>query len=188
MNVPFSPVNVRIAIADLGDPRERASIEAYVAEMAGSPFHRPAWLRAVERGTRQRAHGLIALRRGIVCGWLPLTEVRSPIFPAALVSTGFAVAGGPLSDSASTSSRLCETAVELAERLSCASVELRGPHAPADWNLVTGKHANFSAPIAADDDAQLLSIPRKQRAEVRKGLERPFTPSVGSTEHDRAAH
>ena len=188
MNAPFATVHELIAIADLSDSRVAARIESYVAEKAGSPFHRPAWLRAVERGTRQRAHGLIALRRGIVCGWLPLTEVRSPIFPAALVSTGFAVAGGALGDTATTAARLCEAGTELAGRLSCASVELRGPHAPADWNLVTGKHANFSAPIAADDDAQLLSIPRKQRAEVRKGLERPFTLSVGSTEHERAAH
>ena len=188
MNAPFATVHELIAIADLSDSRVAARIESYVAEKAGSPFHRPAWLRAVERGTGQRAFGLIAEKRGILRGWLPLTEVRSPFFPAALVSSGFAVAGGALGDTATTAARLCEAGTELAGRLSCASVELRGPHAPADWTFVTGKHANFTAPIAADDDAQLLSIPRKQRAEVRKGLERPFTLSVGSTEHDGAAH
>jgi FemAB-related protein (PEP-CTERM system-associated) len=188
MNAPFAPLQNRIAIADLRDPREAARIEGYVGEMGGTPFHRPAWLQAVERGTGQRAFGLLVEKRGILCGWLPLTEVRSPFFPAALVSSGFAVAGGPLSDSASIAARLCDAATELAQRLSCASVELRGRPASADWKLVAGKHANFSAPLAPDDEAQLLAIPRKQRAEVRKGLERPFTVSVGSTEQHRAAH
>jgi FemAB-related protein (PEP-CTERM system-associated) len=188
MNVPFAPVHEQISVADLRDERQLARIEGYVSEMGGSPFHRAAWLRAVERGTKQRALGLIAEKRGILCGWLPLSEVRSPFFPAALVSSGFAVAGGPLSDRATTAHRLCEASAELAERNSCASVELRGSLAPAHWTTVTGKHAGFSAPLATDDDAQLLAIPRKQRAEVRKGLELPFTVSVGRGPKDRAAH
>lgn len=188
MNAPFAPALERIAIADLGDPRQTARIESYVAEMAGTPFHRPAWLRAVERGTGQRAFGVIAERRGMLCGWLPLSEVRSPFFPAALVSSGFAVAGGPLADCPSTAAHLCKAATELAQRLSCASVELRAPNAPAEWTTISGKHANFSARLAADDEAQLLAIPRKQRAEVRKGLERPFALTVGHSADDRAAH
>jgi FemAB-related protein (PEP-CTERM system-associated) len=188
MNAPFAPVHEGVAIVDLGDPREAARIEDYVAEMSGTPFHRPAWLRAVERGTGQRAFGLIADKRGVLCGWLPLSEVRSPFFPAALVSSGFAVAGGPLADSRATALRLCEAATELAQRVSCASVELRGPLAPGGWKPVTGKHANFSAPLAADDEAQLLSIPRKQRAEVRKAIDRPFEVRVGSAALDRAVH
>ena len=188
MNAMSAPALESIAVADLRDARQVERIEGYVAEKAGSPFHRPAWLRAVELGTGQRARGLIAEKRGILCGWLPLSEVRSPFFPAALVSSGFAVAGGPLSDTAATGVNLCKAAAELAERLSCASVELRGPLAPAGWTIVAGKHANFSAPLAADDDAQILAIPRKQRAEVRKGLERPFVLTVGSEEQHRAAH
>lgn len=188
MNAPFAPARDRIALADLRDPGEVVRIERFVAEQDGTPFHRPAWLRAVEQGTGQRALGLLAESRGALTGWLPLTEVRSPLFPPALVSSGFGVAGGPLADSGAVASRLCAAATELAGRLASCSVEIRGGGIPDGWSLCEGKHANFSAPLAADDEAQLLSIPKRQRADVRKGLDRPFVVSVGNGEGDRAAH
>jgi FemAB-related protein (PEP-CTERM system-associated) len=40
----------------------------------------------------------------------------------------------------------------------------------------------------ADDEAQLTAIPRKQRAEVRKGLADDFTVTVGTSAEDRTAH
>lgn len=188
MNAPFAPTAETVALADLRDRGEVARIEGFVAEMRGTPFHRPAWLRAVEQGTGQRGLGLVAEKRGLLTGWLPLTEVNSPLFPRALVSSGFAVGGGPLAERGATAVRLCAAAEELSVRRACASVELRGGEAPASWATRTDSHANFAAPLAADDEAQLLAIPRKQRAEVRKGLERDFEISVGKSEADRAAH
>ena len=188
MNAPFSPALDRVSLVDLSDRNEVARIESFVAERDAAPFHRPAWLRAVERGTGQLALGLIAEKRGALTGWLPLTEVRSPLFPAALVSSGFAVGGGILADRATTAARLGEAAAELAERRSCTSVELRGGDTPEDWHVVSGKHANFAAPLADTDEAQLLSVPRKQRADLRKGLELPFVVSHGTGEADRVAH
>lgn len=188
MNAPFAHTFETMTAADLGDAAECARIATFVDQHGGTPFHLPAWLRAVERGTGQRAHGLIAERSGTITGWLPLTEVHSPLFPRALVSSGFAVGGGPLASSAATAHSLCRAATRLAERLACASVELRGGEGPADWDVQTRSHAGFTAPLAETDEAQLLAIPRKQRAEVRKGLERDFTVTVGRDEPDRAAH
>ncbi len=188
MNAPFAPVPETVAVADLNDRNEAARIESFVAERGGTPFHRPAWLRAVEQGTGQRALGLIAEKRGQLTGWLPLTEVRSPLFPAALVSSGFAVGGGILADTTAAALRLSEAAGELAQRLSCTSVELRGGQVPGDWTIVSDKHANFAAPLAENDEAQLLSITRRQRADVRKGLERGFVLTQGRSEAERAAH
>lgn len=188
MNAPFPLCSEQVSLVDLRDPGEIARIEGFVAELHGSPFHRPAWLRAVEAGTGQRAHGLVAEKCGIVTGWLPLTEVRSPLFAPALVSSGFAVDGGALAETEKTARHLAHHASELALRLSCASVELRGGAAPPDWSVIEGKHAGFVAVLADSDEAQLLAIPRKQRAEVRKSLELDLSVSVGSTEADRAAH
>ena len=188
MNAPFAPPAETIAIADLRDPGELARVERFVAERQGSPFHRPAWLRAAEFGTGQRALGLIAEKRGGIVGWLPLSEVHSPLFPRALVSSGFAVGGGPLADRESTSRRLCQAACELAARRACASVELRGGSAPSGWYIRSDSHANFAAPLLASDEAQLLAVPRKQRAEIRKGLDRDFTVEIGKSERDRRAH
>ena len=188
MNAPFSPPRDCVSVVDLSDPNEAARIESFVAERDATPFHRPTWLRAVEQGTGQRAVGLVAEKSGALTGWLPLTEVRSPLFPAALVSSGFAVGGGILADSTATAQRLSEAATELAQRRSCTSVELRGGVLPSNWHVVGGKHANFSAPLAENDEAQLLSITRRQRADVRKGLERPFAVSSGNGGAERAAH
>jgi FemAB-related protein (PEP-CTERM system-associated) len=188
MNAPFAATVERLEIADLDDRHQAARIEEFVAEHGASPFHRPAWLQAVEQGTGQRALGIVAQRRGNITGWLPLTVARSPMFPAALVSSGFAVDGGPLAVSDATARRLCEAAAELAHRHACASVEIRGGTPPAGWTVQTGKHVNFASPLAADDDAQLVAIPRKQRAEVRKGLDRAFIAAVGTAEQDRSAH
>src|SRR5690606_36532266 len=188
VNAPFALAAERVSAVDLRQPDEVARVEAFVAEAGGSVFHRPAWLRAVERGTGQRACGLVAERGGAITGWLPLSEIHSPVFGRVLASSGFAVEGGAIAASDTTALALCRAAEELAERLSCATIELRGGAAPADWATRTDSHCGFAAPILADDAAQLAAIPRKQRAEVRKGLANDLAVSVGCDAAQRAAH
>jgi FemAB-related protein (PEP-CTERM system-associated) len=188
MNAPVRLAGESIALADLRDPGEAARIESFVAEMGGTPFHRPAWLRAVERGTGQRALGLVSQRLTTLTGWLPLTEAHSHLFGRALVSSGFAVGGGVLASDPNSAMRLCRAAQELAERRACATVELRGGPAPEGWLVRGDSHCSFAGPLAADDEAQLLAVPRKQRAEIRKGLVADLEVSVGTSEADRAAH
>jgi FemAB-related protein (PEP-CTERM system-associated) len=189
VNAPFPLSTESLSIVDLHDPSEAARIEGFVAEAAGAlPFHRPAWLLAVEQGTGQRATGIVAEKSGVVTGWLPLTEVHSPLFGRALVSSGFAVGGGALAERESTAERLCAMAADLAVRRSCPTVELRGGHLPDGWDRIEGKHCNFAADLAGDAEQQLLAIPRKQRAEVRKGLKNAMQISVGRSAENLAAH
>jgi FemAB-related protein (PEP-CTERM system-associated) len=188
VNAPFALAGEYVRVADLRQPDEAARIEGFVAERRGTLFHRPAWLRAVERGVGQRALGLVAEKRGQVTGWLPLSEVHSPVFGRALVSSGFAVGGGALAESDRTALTLATAAEELAQRRSCASVELRGGFAPGHWSVRGDSHCGFVAPLAGDDGSQLSAIPRKQRAEVRKAFEGDLTVSTGSDEAHRAAH
>lgn len=188
MNAPFALSGEKVRLADLRQPDEAARIEGFVAEMRGTLFHRPAWLEAVQRGAGQRALGIVAEKRGQLTGWLPLTEVHSPVFGRALVSSGFAVGGGILAANDRAASALAAAAEELALRRSCAGVELRGGPAPAHWESRSDRHCGFVAPLAADDEAQLLAVPRKQRAEVRKSLEGDLRVSVGRDEAHRAAH
>jgi FemAB-related protein (PEP-CTERM system-associated) len=188
MNAPFALAAERVRAADLRQPDEAARIEAFVADAGGSVFHRPAWLRAIERGTGQRARGLVAEKGGLIVGWLPLTEVHSPVFGRLLASSGFAVEGGVLAERAASAAALCRGAEEYALRLSCPTVELRGGPAPADWTHRGDSHCGFVAPLAPDDEAQLTAIPRKQRAEVRKGLDNDLEVTIGDGPADRAAH
>lgn len=188
MNAPFSLIRERIRTTNLHEPDEVARIEGFVAERGGSVFHRPAWLNAIEKGTGQRARGLLAEQGDTVTGWLPLTEVHSPIFGRMLASSGFAVEGGVLASNDSTASALCDAATEFALRLSCTTVELRGGMAGDGWDVRTDSHCGFVQSLAEDDDVQLTAIPRKQRAEVRRSLKNDLTVSVGASEADRAAH
>lgn len=192
MNAPFAPVHTRVRTANLSDPDERSAIERFVAaHPQGTPFHRPAWLSAVEQGTGNRALVLVAERLGEITGVLPLNEIHSPIFGRLLASTGFAVDGGLLVEDDATGDALLALAERLAVSHSCPTIELRG--GPVDdrrsgWTLRTQSHCGFVAPLAADDEAQLTAIPRKQRAEVRKSLANDFIIEVGTGSEDRAAH
>ncbi len=188
MNAPFALGREAIRAVELHEPDELRRLEGFVADSGGSVFHRPAWLQAVEEGTGQKALGLVAEKGGAITGWLPLSLVHSPIFGRVLASSGFAVEGGVLADSPDTTECLCRAAEELALRQSCSTVELRGGSAPADWAIRTESHCGFIRELAEDDEAQLLAIPRKQRAEVRKGLKNELEVSVGTGEGDRAAH
>ncbi|MDD3799821.1 MAG: FemAB family PEP-CTERM system-associated protein [Novosphingobium sp.] len=189
MNAPFTHAAETVRLADLGDPAECARVESFVAEHPGATvFHRPAWLLAVEEGTGQQAVGLVAERGSRLVGWLPLTELHSPIFGRALVSSGFAVGGGTLAQSDAVGLKLAAAAEELALRHSCATVELRGGALPWNWHIRRDSHCGFVMELAADDEAQLLAIPRKQRAEVRKGLNNDLSVHTGTGAGDRAAH
>jgi len=188
VNMPFAMSKQSVREVDLRQPDELRRIEDFVASQGGSLFHRPAWLLGVEKGSGQRATGLVAEQGGQIIGWLPLTIVHSPIFGRALASSGFAVEGGIICTSDATGLMLCRAAQELALRLCCSAVELRGGYAPDNWDVTTDSHCGFIAPLAADDEAQLTAIPRKQRAEVRKSLANSLSVSVGRDEADRAAH
>jgi len=187
MNAPFALNRETVRAADLSQPDEAARIEGFVADMGGSLFHRPAWLRAVEAGAGQRARGLVVEKGGVLTGWLPLTEVHSPIFGRMLASSGFGVCGGPLAERSGTAVALCRAAEELAVRLSCSTIELRGGDAPGDWRARNDSHCSFVAPLAADDEAQLLWITKRQRAEVRKGLAGDLEVRSGNSAADFAA-
>ena len=188
MNAPFALTRETVRIADLRQPDEATRIDGFVAEARGSVFHRPAWLLAVEAGTGNRARGLLAEKGGAITGWLPLTEVHSPIFGRVLASSGFAVEGGVLADDPATARLLCAAATEYAQRLSCPTIELRGGMAGEGWDVTTNSHCGFIAQLAQDDEAQLLAIPRKQRAEVRRSLTFDLEISVGRDAAEREAH
>lgn len=191
MNAPFVPASLTVRLVDPLDPVEAQRIQGFLIEHPNStPFHRPAWLSAVAAGTGNAALGLIAERHGSIAGWLPLTAVHSPVFGRMLASSGFAVGGGLLTDGGDPAP-IFAVLEELAQRQVCPTIELRGgelPEADGGWVLKTQSHCGFIRPLATNDEAELLAIPRKQRAEVRKGLANHLTVEVGISERDRAAH
>lgn len=182
-------VTVTIKPADLTDRVEAQRIDDFINGMpGGTPFHLTGWSRAVERGCGQRSYYLAAEdRSGGIVGVLPLTEVHSPFFGRALVSSGFAVNGGVLADDPLVAKQLVEQAVKLAAQLKCPTLELRGGAAPGgDWHVDHTTYLGFARDLATDDAAELLAIPRKQRAEVRRAL--GFDLEIVTGANGRAEH
>ncbi len=173
-----------VAQLDLRDPAQAAAADAYVLDRAGStPFHRPAWLAAIEEATGNRALMLAAVApSGRIVGLLPLHHIKSALFGQALVSTGFAVDGGIVADDQRTVAILAAAAQDMARERGGLALELRGGPAPGEgWERREGQHLGFVRPLASDDEAELLAIPRKHRAELRKALANPaLTVDIGA--------
>lgn len=184
--------DLAVTMLDLADQVQAQGAEDFVkGRVDGTPFHRPAWLLAIARATGNRAHMLAAVApSGQIVGLLPLTHVKSRLFGQALVSSGFAVDGGILADDAHVIAALAEAAKDMARDKRVPSVELRGGSAPGEeWTLHEGGHFGFARPLAADDEAELLAVPRKHRAELRKALANPaLRVEVGRDERLIRAH
>ena len=190
MNAPFVPPAATIREADLSDPRDSAAIEAFLADTSDStPFHLPGWSRAIERGCGQRPHYLIAERGGIVAGVLPLIDIRSRVVGRSLTSVGFGVEGGILADDDITHAALEAAGWALAQRLGTPTFELRGGRVSGEsWHLDDTTYLDFARDLTADHEGELLAIPKKQRAEVRKAFANDLTVTVGRGDRDLAAH
>jgi FemAB-related protein (PEP-CTERM system-associated) len=189
VNAPIFPVKHDFSGAPLSDAAEW---DRYVAaHPQATPFHSRAWCEAITRATGHVCH-LVTARdaAGTLTGLLPLHHVRSPLFGQALVGSGFAVDGGILADDPAIATTLAEGAAAMAKSLGVASVELRGGPQPTGegWHRDEGIYAGFARNLALDDEAELLAIPRKQRAEVRKALDSGLTVTTGRSQQDRNDH
>jgi FemAB-related protein (PEP-CTERM system-associated) len=191
MNMPLRHERVMVREANLADPQDCTRIDAFaMAHAESTPFHLTAWLKGVAAGTGQRAACLLAeTAEGALEGVVPLHAVGSPLFGRALVSSGFAVGGGILANSESAAKRLAEAVWDFALAQNCPTIELRGGMLPdKGWIVKSEAHAGFVRALAADDDAELLAIPRKQRAEVRKGLDKGLVIETGNAPRDLDWH
>jgi FemAB-related protein (PEP-CTERM system-associated) len=180
-------VAVVVRAADLGNSAESARIDAYVAEHPESEFfHRPQWSLAVEQGCGQRSHYLVAERpgRGLV-GCLPLTDVRSALFGRALVSAGFGTGGGVLADDAAAAAALLRAGANLADRLGCATLELRGGPLSEEYTVRDDIYVGFVMPLPQGEEAILKSIKRRHRG-VRRARALGLSARAGRSARDRS--
>lgn len=149
------------------------------ATPAGTFFHRAAWAPVLARAFGHTPHYTLAERDGAVVGVLPLMHVNSLLFGNSLMSSPFCVYGGPLAADAEAAAALEAHVAGLMWRVGARTTEFRFLHplpegwlSDAEWPTRSDLYATFRKPITADDDANMKAIPRKQRAVVRKGIER----------------
>jgi len=163
-------------------PEDAALWEAFVERCPQATFfHRIGWKEILERCFGHRTHYLVAERGGELAGVLPLAEVKSLLFGHALVSLPFCALAGVAASDAEAIQPLHDAAQALGQRLGAAHLELRNP-APrlAAWPR-QGLYAGFRKTLKPDPEANLLAIPRKQRAMVRKGMKQGLSSELDAS-------
>ncbi|MEN3974085.1 FemAB family XrtA/PEP-CTERM system-associated protein [Emcibacter sp. SYSU 3D8] len=161
-------------------PDDKGQWDAYVrAAPAATFFHLWGWRTAIENAYGHDCPYLVAENGGRVVGVLPLVRIKSLLFGHALMSTAFAVYGGPVGDTAEIVEMLAGHAMALADLLDVDHLELRAQIATGlGWPAKDGAYATFRRSITADPDANLKAIPRKQRAVVRKAIGRGLAAGI----------
>ncbi len=160
-------------------PSDRDRWDRYVRGHAeGTFFHLAGWQEVLHRAFRHPTHYLLAERAGEIAGVLPLGEIRSRLFGHALVSTPFCVYGGIVCDDPEVEDALTLAACELAKQLGVHHLEMRNrTRRHPDWPC-RDQYVTFRKEIDPDAEKNLLAIPRKQRAVVRKGIKEGLVAEV----------
>ncbi|MEW6678681.1 MAG: FemAB family XrtA/PEP-CTERM system-associated protein [Pseudomonadota bacterium] len=154
--------------------------DAFVqAEPSATFFHRLGWKTVLERAFGHRTHFLLAERDGRIEGVLPLAEIKSRLFGHSLISTPFCVYGGIAAATPEARQALDLHAQALAAKLGVGHLEYRDRDAPAhaDWPG-TDLYVTFRKTLDPDPEQNMLAIPRKQRAMVRKGIKNGLTSEL----------
>jgi FemAB-related protein (PEP-CTERM system-associated) len=156
--------------------------DRFVADCPGASFfHRAGWQRIVQDVFRHPTFFLYAERDGRIEGVLPLAHIRSMLFGKSLVSLPFAVYGGVAALNGEAGASLEAEAERLAQRLGVEHLEFRNvlPR-HADWPT-QDLYVTFRKAILPEEAANMLAIPRKQRAMVRKGIKNNLVSHIDPT-------
>ena len=141
-------------------------------------FHRAGWQRVLRDSMRHDTHFLYCEIDGRIEGVLPLAHVQSWLFGSSLVSLPFAVYGGVAATNLVAADALEAEAQRLAQQLGVAHLELRNVQPRhLDWPA-QDLYVTFRKAILPDEEANMLAIPRKQRAMVRKGIKNELRGEV----------
>ena len=164
---------------DPADAADNARWDDFVFGCAQATFfHRAGWQKILRQVFRHDTHYLFAEVDGRIDGVLPLAHVNSLLFGKSLVSLPFAVYGGVAANSEAAAEALEHEAQRLAQRLGVAHLELRHVQPRhADWPR-QDLYVTFRKPILDTEEANMLAIPRKQRAMVRKGIKNELRSDI----------
>ncbi|MCV2217519.1 FemAB family PEP-CTERM system-associated protein [Thauera sp. Sel9] len=145
-------------------------------------FHLSAWQDIVRTVFRHRTFFLFAERDGDIIAVLPLAEVKSRLFGHALTSLPFCVYGGiaAAEDAGDEAVALLEQEADaLARKLGVQHLEYRNLDRirHEDWPR-QDLYVTFRKEILPEVEANMLAIPRKQRAMVRKGIKNGLVSQI----------
>ncbi|MCY7305020.1 MAG: FemAB family PEP-CTERM system-associated protein [Rhodoferax sp.] len=141
-------------------------------------FHRAGWQNVITSVFRHKTYFLFAEADGAIQGVLPLAHVNSWLFGNSLIGLPFAVYGGVAAANDAAAQMLEEEAQAIARKLGVDHLELRNVQPRhSDWPT-QDLYVTFRREIYPVEDANMLAIPRKQRAMVRKGIKNGLVSQI----------
>lgn len=141
-------------------------------------FHRAEWLEIIRKVFRHPTYFIYAENAGDIVGVLPLAHIKSRLFGNSLIALPFAVYGGVAATNLESATALEQEAQALAGNLGVDHLEFRNTRPRhADWPT-QDIYVTFRKDILPDVEANMLAIPRKQRAMVRKGINNGLVSTV----------
>ncbi|MGZ8189867.1 MAG: FemAB family XrtA/PEP-CTERM system-associated protein [Methylococcaceae bacterium] len=141
-------------------------------------FHLSGWKEVIENAFGHKTYFLYVEKDGEMTGILPLVHVKSLLFGNTLVSTAFCVYGGIVAKDEQTYSELDTEACRLADQLGVDCLEMRNRVQKTPDRPYKELYVTFRKELDADVEKNMLAIPRKQRAMVRKGIDAGLTSTI----------
>ena len=162
---------MKVQRLELQDAATAARWDAFVmACPEASFFHRAGWQRIVSKVLGHTCYFLYIETDGAIQGVLPLGHVNSRLFGNSLTGMAFTVYGGVAALTEAAATALEAEAQKLAQSLGVEHLELRNIAARHPEWPTQDLYVTFRKELLADEEANMLAIPRKQRAMVRKGI------------------
>ena len=163
-------------------PSDVSNAERWDAFVMACPqatfFHRSAWQSIIGGVFHHDTYFLYARDGDTIEGVLPLAHVNSRLFGNALVGLPFAVYGGVAASTSEAAQVLEQEAQAIAQSLKVEHLELRNIDRRHDNWPTQDLYVTFRKEIFAQEDVNMLAIPRKQRAMVRKGIKNGLVSTV----------
>ncbi len=133
-------------------------------------FHKAGWKEVIEKAFGHKTYFLYVEKQGKITGILPLVHVKSMLFGNSLSSCAFCVYGGVVADDEESYAELDKKACELAAELGVDYLEMRNRTQTTPDRPYKELYVTFRKELDEDEEKNMLAIPRKQRAVIRKGI------------------
>lgn len=145
--------------------------DAFVEQQADATFfHLSGWKDVIEHAFGHETYFYYIEKNGKVTGILPLARIKSPLFGHALCSLSFCVYGGIVAEDEESYAMLDQEACRLAAQLNVDYLEMRNRVQKSPDRPYKELYVTFRKTLDPDPEKNMLAIPRKQRAMIRKGI------------------
>lgn len=173
--------NIIVKRLGINDFQQNMHWDQYVLSSSQSTFfHKAGWQRVISKVFGHETFFLYAEISGVISGILPLVYINSRLFGRSLTSMSFGVYGGIVADSSNIADALQNAAIEWAAELDVDYLEFRNIERCQENWPTQDLYVTFKKDIFLDEEKNMLAIPRKQRAMVRKGIKNELFGEIDS--------